>query len=117
MAKNYKIIRKFEKYNGKIVDIEVNGKPVKRSFMRGIRKAQETSYWHEFKDAGTVENPFGGSVELNPLERTIAKWCQNWYYNDYSRNPMNTQVPIQTYDDMKYFLLSLNPQAYSKLLD
>jgi hypothetical protein len=114
MAKNYEIIRE----NGKIADIKVNGKPVKRGFMRGIRKAQETTYWQEFKNEGTVTNPFSGvPVELNALERTIASWCQNWYYYDYLRNPMNTQAPVQTYDDMKYFLLDLNSQAYSQLLD
>ena len=113
MSKAYELIRE----NGKIVDIKVNGKPIKRGYMRGIRKAQTTSYWQEFKDAGTVENPFGGSVELNPLERTVAVWCQNWYYGDYSRNPMGTQVPVQTYDDMKYFLLDLNNNAYYNLLD
>ena len=111
---NYEIIRD---ENGKIEDIKVDGKPVKRGFMRGIRKAQKTTYWREFEDAGTVYNPFGGSVELNPLERTIAKWCQNWYYNDYSRNPMNTEAPLQAYDDMKYFLLKLNSNAYMQLLD
>jgi hypothetical protein len=113
MAKDYEIIRE----SGKIVDIKVKGKPVKRSFVNGIRKAQETTYWQEFKEAGTVHNPFGGSIELNPLERTIAVWCQNWSYNDYSRNPMNTQVPVSTFDNVKYFLLSLNPRAYSQLID
>ena len=114
MDKTYEIIRE----NGKITDIKVNGKPVKRSFLRGIRKAQNTSYWHEFSQSGIIRNPFSGvGVELNPLERTIANWCQQWYYTDYSRNYSNTQVPIQTYDDMKYFLLDLNSDAYMELLD
>lgn len=113
MSKPYEIIRE----NGKIADIKVNGKPVKRSFMRGIRKAQNTSYWHEYKESDNVSKPFGGTVELNPLERTIAVWCQNWYYGDYARNPMGTQVPIQTFDDMKYFLLDLNSGAYYDLID
>lgn len=103
--------------DGKIEDIEVNGKPVKRGFMRGIRKAQNTSYWILYEESGVVENPFGGSIELGPLERSIALWLQRWYYNDYARNPMNTQAPIQTYDDMKYFLLDLNSEAYYKLID
>jgi len=109
---DYELIRE----NGKIVDVKVNGKPVKRGFIRGLKKAQNTSYWQEFKEAGTVGNPFGGgAVELNPLERTVAVWCQNWYYLDYSRNPFKTQAPVQAYDDMKYFLLSLNSNAYSQL--
>lgn len=111
---DYEIIRD---ENKKIKDIKVNGKAVKRGFMRGIRKAQKTTYWQEFKDAGKVTNPFGGAVELNPLERTVAVWCQNWYYSDYSRNPMSTQAPVQAYDDMKYFLLDLNSDAYMQLLD
>ena len=113
MAKNYEIVRE----NGKIVDVKVNGKPVKRGFIRGLKKAQNTSYWQEFSNEGYVANPFGGGVQLNPLERTIAVWCQNWYYGDYSRNPMKTQVPVQAYDDMKYFLLDLNSNAYYELLD
>jgi hypothetical protein len=114
MPKDYKIIRE----NGKITDIEINGKPAKRSFVRAIREAQNTSYWHEFTSDGVARNPFSGvGVTLNPLELTIAKWCQQWYYNDYSRDYSNTEVPVKTYDNMKYFLLDLNSNAYMQLLD
>lgn len=113
MSKAYELIRE----NGKIVDIKINGKSAKKSYINAVIKAQNTSYWCEYKESGVVENPFGGSIKLNPLERTIAKWCQNWYYNDYSRNPYNPQVKVSTYDSMKYFLLDLNSKAYMELLD
>lgn len=104
--------------DGKIKDVEVNGKPVKRGYMRGIRKAQETSYWKEYTTAGKAENPFSGvEVEVSPLEWTIVTWLQSWYYNDYAQNPMDTEAPIQAYDDMKYFLLFLNSDAYYQLID
>jgi len=102
----------------KIIDVLVNGKPVKRGFMRGLRKAQKTSYWHEYTTKGKAQNPFTKVwVELSPLEWSIATWCQTWYYCDYAQNPSKTQAPIQAYDDMKYFLLELNSNAYYELLD
>ena len=116
MSKPYEIIRE----NGKIVDVKVNGKPVKRGYIRGLKKAQNTSYWREFSTDGFAQNPLSGvEVELNALEKTIYNWCACWYHNDYSRN-MHTgqfQAPIQAYDDMKYFLLELNRTAYYELLD
>jgi len=116
MSKNYEIVRE----NGTIIDIKVNGKPVKRGFIRGLKKAQNTSYWHEYKTEGKARNPFSGEeITLNPLEWSIVTWCQTWYYNDYFRN-MHTgkfEAPIQAFDDMKYFLLSLNREAYNNLLD
>lgn len=112
---DYEIIRNED---GTIKDIKVNGKPVKRGAMRGIRKAQKTTYWREFKNTGSLRNLFSGvTVELNPLELTVANWCQQWYFGDYSKNPTNTQAPVQAYDDMKYFLMRLNADAYYDLLD
>ena len=116
MSKNYELIRE----NGKIVDVKVDGKPVKRSFIRGLKKAQNTSYWKEYKTEGVAENPFSGiQIKLNPLEWSILTWCQAWYYGDYDVNMYtgNFQAPIQAYDEMKYFLLSLNSKAYYELLD
>lgn len=99
----------------KITDVLVNGKPVKRGSMRGLRKAQETPYWLEVGYATIARNPFSGvEVKLNPLEATIYNWCLNWYRR-YEQGKMD--VPIQTYDDMKYFLLDLNSNAYYDLLD
>jgi hypothetical protein len=105
--------------NGKISNILVNGKPVKRGSMRGFRKAQETSYFQLMNQNYPFYNPFSYVVvDLNPLEWTIYAFCLEWYKR-YSKtcDTKHTEVPIQTYDDMKYFLLEINPQAYMDLLD
>lgn len=111
--KNYEVARD---ESGKIADVILNGKPVKRGFMRGLRKAQETSYW-EFLEADSVAtNPFSGvSVNLNPLEGAIYGFCARWYRR--YENGLNPETPIQTFDDMKYFLMELNAEAYYDLLD
>jgi hypothetical protein len=102
--------------NGKIVDITVNGKPVKRGSMRGFRKAQNCSYFKILNVTRTFANPFSGvEVELNPLEATVYNWCWNWYQR-YEAG-MTGDNEIQMYDDMKYFLLELNSQAYMDLID
>ncbi len=108
---NYEIKRE----NGKITDVIFKGKPVKRGLMRGLRKAQETRYWKEFTSNQIGRNPFSGvEVELNALEASIYNWCLVWYHN-YSFGQLD--VPVQTYDDMKYFLMEMNPDAYYNLLD
>jgi hypothetical protein len=109
---NYEIKRGED---GKIVDVIVNGKPVKRGSMRGLRKAQETPLWKEYTENTIAINPFSGvEVELNPLEHSIYAFCMRWY-----QNYCNGRIfaPIQTYDDMKYFFMNLNPGAYYDLLD
>ena len=104
--------------NGLIENVLLDGKEAKRSFMRGMRKAQKTSYWHEFVIWGHVQNKFSKvEVYLDPLERSIATWCINWYFNDYSKNMTKTEAPVHAYDDMKYFLLTLNRSAYYELID
>jgi len=109
----YEIVRD---ENGKIADVKVNGKPVKRGFMRGMRKAQETSYWQEITREGCASNPFSGVViSLNPLEYTIYNFCDEWYRR--YEGGLNTEAPIQTFDDMKYFLYAINAKAYMDLLD
>jgi len=101
--------------DGKVDKILVNGKPVKAGFMRGFKKAQETSYFKLFDAPAIGRNPFSGvEVELNALEATIYHFCLEWYKR-YEYGEMD--VPIQTYDDMKYFLLELNSNAYFDLLD
>lgn len=101
---------------GKITDIKVNGKPVKRGSMRGWRKAQETKYFKEIQSDHYFTNPFSGvTVLLNGLEATIYNWCMSWYNR--AERGMETGVPVQTYDDMKYFLLEINPEAYMDLID
>lgn len=99
-----------------IIDIKVNGKSVKKSSMRGFKKAQKVSFFNLNTQPVVAQNPYSGvTVNLNPLEATIYEFCQRWYRR-YSSG-MVTHVPVQTYDDMKYFLLELNPQAYMSLLD
>jgi hypothetical protein len=109
---------------GKITDIKVNGKPVKRGSMRGFRKAQETKYFVEIKNDHAFTNPFSGvTVMLNGLEATIYNWCMSWYsrYEYDSRKEKSdlsrAEAPVQTYDDMKYFLLEINAEAYMDLID
>jgi len=100
---------------GKLIDILVRGKKVKAGFVRGWRKAEKASYFSLFNAPCTFANPFSGiMVKLNPLESTIFSFCLQWYKR-YERG--NADIPIQTYDDMKYFLMDLNPDAYYDLLD
>ena len=102
--------------SGKITDISVDGKPVKRGSMRGFKKAQTTSYWMLISHDCEARNPFSGVIaELTGLEGTIYEFCKRWY--DRYEQGGETEVPIQTYDDMKYFLLELNSNAYMDLID
>jgi len=102
--------------NGKITGITIDGKKVKAGSMRGIRKAQEASYWKLYTEGGVRQNPYSGvKVELNALELTIYEFCLNWY-NRYDSG-WATESPIQCVNDMKYLLLDLNPDAYFDLLD
>lgn len=98
------------------VPVKVDGKVIKASFKRGWKKAQATPYWQVITSPHTFTNPFSGvSVELNPLESTIYNWCMAWY-SRYERGK-ETGAPTQAYDDMKYFLLELNREAYYDLID
>ena len=97
--------------NGKIVTLTVNGKPVKAGFMRGLRKAQETPYWKLFTEPRDAQNPFTGVTrELSGLQASIYTWIllQNARYDS---------VPVQTFDDMRYLFLELEPDAYYDLVD
>jgi hypothetical protein len=99
----------------KIVDVLFNGKPVKRGFMRGLRKAQETDYWLLYPQSMVAVNLVSGlEMELDAFEYSIFTWCMHWYAR-YSRGEM--AVPIQTFDDMKYLLLEINREAYYNLID
>ena len=102
--------------DGKIVSVTIDGKPVKAGFMRGLRKAQETPYWERIDTPVIATNPFSGvRVELNDFEATIYNFCIRWSRRAY--NGLETNAPLQTFDDMKYFLLELNSNAYYSLLD
>lgn len=112
MSYTYEI---FYNDENKIFDVLFNGKPVKRASMRGMRKAQETPYWFEYESGHIARNRFSGAeIFLNALEYSIYRWCVKWY-ELYSIGKNDT--PIQTYDDMKYFLFELNSRAYMELID
>jgi hypothetical protein len=104
--------------DGKILALHANGKPVEKSYMRGLDKAQATRYWKLFKYSGTATNPYTRvEVELNPLEFSLYTWLMNWYTR-YERGGVELAgAPIQAYDDVKYLLLKLNTQAYYDLID
>lgn len=100
---------------GNLTSILVDGKKVKAGFVRGWRKAEKASYFIVFPNDHFFTNPFSEvRVRLNPLESTIYNFCLQWYHQ-YERGDLS--IPIQTYDDMKYFLMDLNPDAYYDLLD
>lgn len=100
---------------GNLTAITVDGKKVKAGFVRGWRKAEKAKYFHIFTTSCNFTNPFSGiQVKLNPLQATIYSFCLQWYHQ-YERGDLS--IPIQTYDDMKYFLMDLNPDAYYDLLD
>jgi len=101
--------------NGKYTSITVDGKKVRPGDLRGWNKAVKTDYFVLYPNSDYAENPFSGvMVYLNPLELSIYKWCVRWY-RQYERGIVTP--PIQTYDDMKYFLMHLNSDAYMDLLD
>lgn len=101
--------------SGKLETILVDGKKAKAGYVRGWRKAEQTGYFRLCREPEIAQNPFTGiKVQLTAIEATIYNFCLNWYER-YSYGRMD--VPIQTYDDMKYFLLELNSQAYYDLLD
>lgn len=92
---------------------------IKKSYTNAYEKAKTTSYFYELpqsEEGYTRSNPFSGAeVELSALEATIYDFCQNWY-SRYSYG-MKTEVPVSTFDNMRYYLMALNPSAYYALLD
>jgi len=102
--------------NGVIVDIKVEGKPIKRGALRGWTKAQKTPYFRLATQDTLARNPLSKVTKvLNPLETTVYNFCMEWY-RLYSAGD-ETSAPVQTFDDMKYFLMDLNSDAYYELLD
>lgn len=113
--------------DGKITDITVNGKPVKKSYVNAFKKAQSCSYWKpvEYFSVSTAVNPFSGvRVTLDPLETALYTFVKKWerLYNhaiDSDIFPIQkvTETPVSTFDNMRYFFSTLNPSAYMSLLD
>lgn len=101
---------------GKITELLINGKPAKPMYMRGLRKAQTANYFLLIASPSNVAtNPFSGvSVELNGFEASIYNFLLNWYEGYIVGRE---KLPIQVYDDMKYLLLEINPDAYYDLID
>lgn len=93
----------------------------KKSYLNAFEKASKTSYFKDYRNAFPVldfegRNRFSGvTVKLNALEATIYEFCMQWYqryeYGD------NTETPVSVYDNMRYYLMSINSRAYMDLLD
>lgn len=105
--------------NGKIIDILVNGKPVKRGSMRGFRKAQKCSYFKLVLQPVDI-----GTDVLTGLEATVFNFVKNWERRYHQALNMGifpitkkTESPVETFDDMRYFFREINPGLYMDLLD
>ena len=94
---------------------------IKKSYLNALAKASTTSYFKDYRNAypeldHEATNPFSGvTVKLNALEATIYEFCKRWYAR-YEAG-VNTEVPVSTFDNMRYYLLTLNSHAYMELLD
>lgn len=100
-----------------IVNVLVGGKPVKKSYMNALTKAQKTSWWKLFSGEGTMtaQNPFSGEeVDVTPFEYSIVRWSYEWQRRYSNGDEYDT---VQMSDNMRYLFLHLNSTAYLKLLD
>ena len=90
---------------------------IMKSYLNAYDKAKTTSYFVEVPEGKYIaRNPFTRvEVELNALEYTIYRFCNMWYAR-YERN-LSTETPVQTFDNMRYYLMALNVNAYMELLD
>jgi len=90
-----------------------------KSFLSALKKAQTTSYWKEYTESQKCENPFGGFRVLPPFEASIYTWILRWNlrYERNLTNPKAWEAPIQVFDNMRYFMLALDSDAYYALID
>jgi hypothetical protein len=108
------------KFNEDNVPVEVNGKKVMKSYQNAYRKASNTDYFVSYRHLNPVEVR---GIVLNTLEASIYKWTMDWYKRysyavDHAIFPITkvTKAPVTTYDDMRYFLNSINPNTW-ELID
>lgn len=104
---------KFDENN---VPVEVNGKKVMKSYQNAYRKASNTDYFTDWRHCNPSE-PQG--VILNTFEVSIYQWVKAWevryhYAINHGIFPITrvTKAPIQTFDNMRYFLSAINEEAY-----
>ena len=90
---------------------------IMKSYTNAFNKASKTSYFRTFEEGQYVaKNPFSGAeFVLNALELSIYDFCIEWYKR-YEQGDY-TEVPVQTYDNMRYYFMALKPAAYMALLD
>jgi hypothetical protein len=108
-------------YNDDKVPVKVNGKAIMKSYQNAYRKASNTDYFTNFDNRdGLVVR---GNL-LTSIESSIYKWIMDWQVRyEYAINnglfPITrvTQAPVPTFDAMRYFFSSINPEVYMKILD
>lgn len=103
------------------VPIEANGKKLMKSYQNAYRKAMNTSYFKKFENGSGLM--VRGNI-LTSLESSIYKWVMDWqlrYETAYNRGifPIKkvTEAPIQTFDNMRYLFMAINPGLYMDILD
>lgn len=105
---------KFDENN---VPVEVNGKKVMKSYQNAYRKASNTDYFVDYRHCNIAE---AQGVVLNPFEVSIYQWVLRWemkynYAINHGIFPITkiTKAPVTTFDNMRYFLASLNEGNYN----
>jgi hypothetical protein len=105
--------------SGKIIDILVNGKPVKRGSMRGFRKAQKCSYFKLIEESQVL---LSDGTQMTGLEATIYLFTRNWekryskflVAGNFDDLKKFTEAPIETFDDMRYFMNEINYSLFNE---
>lgn len=106
-----------EKTDGEITSVLIDGKPIKKSGLNALKKAQKSRYWKLYggDQPITAANPFSGdTADLHPFLYSVYEWCLTWYrYYEAGMQPL----PVSVYDNMKYIILNADSHAYMTLLD